>query len=173
MVHSLNNRTSSNVFIACGVAPKIIAVQYKGIAATYQCPIAGGRLGHSGNSSSNRGKVARHAVQKGNKGWSEADLYGAHVAVEAPSRISEGLPLTVTIPGGFLAFLACSRLLGAFLRRRRANALEERGFKRGGAADEDHYNSACGLYGFHGFVLKDKILLSGISMLLATAFFLL
>jgi hypothetical protein len=102
----------------------------------------------SSNRQSSNGRrrrvVAAHGIQRqqGKKGWSEADLYDVHVAVDAPRQDSEGLPLYVTIPGGFLAFLACSRILGAFLRSRRANALEERGFKRGGAADEDHYNSA-------------------------------
>eukprot|EP00890_Picochlorum_soloecismus_P005159 jgi/Picsp_1/5644/NSC_03003-R1_hypothetical protein COCSUDRAFT_53521 [Coccomyxa subellipsoidea C-169] len=144
MVHSLNNRTRTNVLIACGVTPKRIAVQWQYVATRYQFPLTGGCLDQSSdNSSSGRRRVAARAVQqgkKGEKGWSEADLYGVHVAVEAPSRSAEGLPLYVTIPGGFLALLTCSRLLGAFMRSRRANALEERGFKRGGAADEDHYN---------------------------------
>ena len=85
-------------------------------------------------------------VQKVAARWnSEADLYDPRIGIEAPSsyglgdRIGE-LPLYVKIPGGFVAVLACSRLIGYMMRKNRRNALEERGFKRDTAADEDHYN---------------------------------
>ena len=155
MVQSLNNATRSNLLIAGGVASKRNYVQFQCLSMKHQFLLVDGRLDQSSKQSSNCRRRRRHVVatnairqqgKKGDKGWSEADLYDVHVAVETPSRDAEGLPLYVTIPGGFLAFLACSRLLGAFLRSRRANALEERGFKRGGAADEDHYNSAYGFF---------------------------
>ena len=77
--------------------------------------------------------------------WSsESDLYDPNIAIEAPTSgyegSGDGLPLYIAIPGGFLALLTCSRLVGAIMRRRRRNALEERGFKRDSAADEDHYS---------------------------------
>lgn len=148
MVQNLNTPTRSNVLNAGGIALKSNYVQYQCVSTKHQCPLVGGCVDQSSKQSSSgrrRRVVATHAIrQQGKKGWSEADLYDVHVAVDAPRQDSEGLPLYVTIPGGFLVFLACSRILGAFLRSRRANALEERGFKRGGAADEDHYNSAYG-----------------------------
>jgi hypothetical protein len=78
---------------------------------------------------------------------SEADLYDPRIGIETSSttpygigdRIAE-LPLFVKIPGGFIAVLACSRLIGSMMRKKRRNVLEERGFKRDTAADEDHYN---------------------------------
>jgi hypothetical protein len=81
---------------------------------------------------------------KQSKWSSESDLYDPSIAVEAPTSTYEGsgdgLPLYITVPGGFLALLTCSRLVGAIMRRSRRNALEERGFKRDSAADEDHYS---------------------------------
>lgn len=85
----------------------------------------------------------RSMVASARKGeWSEADLYDANVAVSStPQGVVTALPWYISIPGGFIALLGCSRLLGAFLRSRRNNALEERGFKRNEAADQEHYNS--------------------------------
>lgn len=92
---------------------------------------------------------SKSRVQKIAARWnSEADLYDPRIGIETSSsstpyglgnRISE-LPVYVRIPGGFVAMLACSRLIGYIMRRNRRNALEERGFKRDTAADEDHYN---------------------------------
>lgn len=81
---------------------------------------------------------------------SEADLYDPRIGIETSSSSSfssyalsgrlDELPLYVKIPGSFVAILACSRLVGYLMRQNRRNVLEERGFKRDTAADEDHYN---------------------------------
>jgi hypothetical protein len=48
--------------------------------------------------------------------------------------------MTVLVPAGLLGVFVSLRVLGVVLRYRRRNSLEERGFKRGSAADEEHYN---------------------------------
>lgn len=75
--------------------------------------------------------------------WSEADLYSPTVGISEDvgrSGVDEGLPMTVVVPAGLLGVFVSLRVLGAILRHRRRNSLEERGFKRGSAADEEHYN---------------------------------
>jgi len=79
---------------------------------------------------------------------SEADLYDPRIGVEAYDRYDDGsiidsalgLPIYVKVPGVFVGLLALTRVFGAVMRRQRRNSLEERGFKRDTAADEDHYN---------------------------------
>lgn len=113
----------------------------------------------AGSGASNRGLsprlwtrvtvAQRSAVVNGSKRdqWSEADLYSPHVGISEEGRESGvhsggdgGLPMTVVVPAGLLGVFVSLRVLGAVLRYRRRNSLEERGFKRGSAADEEHYN---------------------------------
>jgi hypothetical protein len=79
---------------------------------------------------------------------SEADLYDPRIGVDSYHTSDDytlidsalALPLYVKVPGALAAMLAVTRVLGAVMRRQRRNALEERGFKRESAADEDHYS---------------------------------
>lgn len=49
-------------------------------------------------------------------------------------------PVYVKVPAAFIGVLVVTRVLGTLMRRQRRSALEERGYKRDSAADEDHYS---------------------------------
>ena len=78
---------------------------------------------------------------------SEADLYDPRVGIDAyqvedASLLDTALaqPVYVKVPAAFLGVLVVTRVLGTLMRRQRRSALEERGYKRDSAADEDHYS---------------------------------
>lgn len=78
---------------------------------------------------------------------SEADLYDPHVGLDAYHAEDQSIvdsllaqPIYVKVPAFFLGLITLTRVLGAVMRRQRRSALEERGYKRDSAADEDHYN---------------------------------
>ena len=116
---------------------------------THFAPVDGGR-----GRSSTQARVVCHARgssgssgTSGAAGSSEADLYDPRVGIDAyhaedVSLVDTALaqPLYVKVPAIFLGLLTVTRLFGAVMRRQRRSALEERGFKRDTAADEDHYN---------------------------------
>mmetsp|Transcript_8717 Transcript_8717/g.23714 ORF Transcript_8717/g.23714 Transcript_8717/m.23714 type:complete len:211 (+) Transcript_8717:233-865(+) len=78
---------------------------------------------------------------------SEADLYDPRVGIDAyqvedATLLDTALaqPVYVKVPAAFLGVLVVTRVLGTLMRRQRRSALEERGYKRDSAADEDHYS---------------------------------
>lgn len=105
------------------------------------CPYTSGRtaLGQTRLGSFNKNKNSTYR--------SESELYieesgmpMVNVAVDGSSSGLSALPLYVKIPGIFMAVLVCSRTIGAILRYKRNNSLEERGFKPNRDAGEDHYS---------------------------------
>jgi len=89
----------------------------------------------------------RHVLQARGKSHSEADLYDPHIGIDAYQAEDTSIvdsflsqPVYVKVPALLVGLIATTRVIGAVMRRQRRSALEERGYKRDTAADEDHYN---------------------------------
>ena len=89
----------------------------------------------------------RHVLRARGKSHSEADLYDPHMGIDAYQAEDTSIvdsflsqPVYVKVPALLVGLIATTRVFGAVMRRQRRSALEERGYKRDTAADEDHYN---------------------------------
>ena len=103
-------------------------------------PLPAGRASRSGRWTSCQARRTSSAS-------SEADLYDPRVGIDVYQVEDASLfdaamaqPVYVKVPAAFLTVLVVTRVLGTFMRRQRRSALEERGYKRDSAADEDHYS---------------------------------
>ncbi|KAL4858888.1 hypothetical protein ACK3TF_001263 [Chlorella vulgaris] len=88
------------------------------------------------------GKASRRLVVSASKHISEADMYQAVAPPQGPPP-SSGPPLYVAVPLAFVGVIAALRIAKMVKKNSaKSSRLEERGFKKGGIADDKAYTSA-------------------------------